>query len=142
VLSLEFAMRFKKLVEQHRVHSIVAHRVDLAFVVAHYQIGVYLSDFLGNQTKFRPVRAVAIVVECHWLKRQNCLAGFIHWLDVFLKPARGTGCPEVAGRVNQYRYGVVVPGCHPTNAADKTTVTHVCTYDRRADTNNIVSRSD
>jgi hypothetical protein len=40
------AMLFEKFVEQHRVHGIVAHGVDLAVVVAKTTIQLAVSDFL------------------------------------------------------------------------------------------------
>jgi len=39
---------FEELVEQHRVHRLVAHTVRLAFVIASNQIGIHLFDFLGH----------------------------------------------------------------------------------------------
>ena len=42
-LALHLAMLFKELVEQHRVHCIVAHGVDFAVLVAHDQVGFTLA---------------------------------------------------------------------------------------------------
>ena len=39
---------FEELVEQHRVHRLVAHTVRLAFVIASNQIGIHFFDFLGH----------------------------------------------------------------------------------------------
>ena len=41
-------MLFEELVEQHRVHRVVAHGVDLAVLVAHHQVRIYLGHFLGD----------------------------------------------------------------------------------------------
>ena len=46
-------MFFEELVEQHRVHRVVAHCVDFAVLIAHHQIGVYLVYFFGDQAKLR-----------------------------------------------------------------------------------------
>jgi hypothetical protein len=40
---------FEALVEQHRVHRVIAHSHDLAFVILTHQIGVYFFHFLGDQ---------------------------------------------------------------------------------------------
>ena len=58
-----FAVLFEELVEQHRVHRFVAHGVDLAVLIAHHQIRIYLCHFLGDQTKLRRARVVALVME-------------------------------------------------------------------------------
>ena len=52
-LVLRFAVLFEELVEQHRVHRVVAHGVDLAVVIAHHQIGIHLGYFLGDQAELR-----------------------------------------------------------------------------------------
>ena len=54
-LFLHFAVLFEELVEQHRVDRVVAHGIDFAVFVAHHQVGIHLSHFLGNQTKLRRV---------------------------------------------------------------------------------------
>ena len=44
-----FAMLFEKLVEQHRVHRVVTHAVDLTLLVASHQVGVDLFHLLSYQ---------------------------------------------------------------------------------------------
>src|SRR6266498_2453371 len=111
-------MFFKKLIEQHRVHRVVAYGVDLAVLVADYQVRIYLSYVLSNQPKLRSVCSCALVVKCHWLQRKNSFAGLVHRFNLFLEPARGTGRAELAGGVDQHRYCVAVSRCHPVNVAD------------------------
>ena len=48
LLVVDFAMRLKEFVEQHRVHLIVANAVDFAVLVAHHQVGIHLGDLFGN----------------------------------------------------------------------------------------------
>jgi hypothetical protein len=45
---LDFAMLFEELIEQHRVHLILAHAVGLSIFVAHDEIGIHLGHFLGD----------------------------------------------------------------------------------------------
>ena len=56
-------MRFQKPVEQHRIHCIVTHRVNVAVLVAHDEIGIHLGYFICNQTKLWRVRLIALVVK-------------------------------------------------------------------------------
>ena len=59
-------MLFEKLIEQHRVHRLVAHRVRFSFFVGQHQRWIHLCDFFGNQTKLRRAFGVRLVVERHW----------------------------------------------------------------------------
>src|SRR2546428_212271 len=135
-------MFFKKLIEQHRVHRVVAYGVDLAVLVADYQVRIYLSYVLSNQPKLRSVCGGALVVKCHWLQRKNSFAGLVHRFNLLLKSARGTGRAELAGGVDQHWYCVAVSRCHPANVADKAAAAYVCTLDVVADTNNIIRRAN
>src|SRR5919106_34467 len=92
-------MFFEELVEQHRVYRIVAHGVDVALLVAHDQVGVYLSHFLGDQAKLRRAALVSFVVEGHRLKRQNGFAGAVYRFDFFLETTRRAGRAELAVRI-------------------------------------------
>ena len=47
-LFLQSAVLFEKFIEQHRVHRVVAHGVNLAVVVAHNQVGIDLSYLLRD----------------------------------------------------------------------------------------------
>jgi len=76
----------------------------------------------------------------HWLERQDGFAGFVHRPNLFLESARGTDRPQLAGGVNQYRYGVHISRCHPANAGDKAAVIHIRA--NRADTSDVTRRSN
>src|SRR5215471_6249300 len=41
-------MLFEKLVEQHRVHLLVAHAVGLSFFIAHHKIRIHLLHILSD----------------------------------------------------------------------------------------------
>src|SRR6266700_3415639 len=142
LLFLYLAVFFKKLIEQHRVHRVVAYGVDLAVLVADYQVRIYLSYVLSNQPKLRSVCGGALVVKCHWLQRKNSFAGPVHRFNVLLKSARGTGRAELAGGVDQHWYCVAVSRCHPANVADKAAVAYVRTCDVVADADNVIRRGD
>ena len=44
---------FEELIEQHRVHLVVAHAVGLSFLVAHHQVGIHLFYVLGHKSELR-----------------------------------------------------------------------------------------
>ena len=48
LLFLRFAMRFQKLIQQHRVHRVVAHSFGLPLCIACHQLGISLSHILCN----------------------------------------------------------------------------------------------
>ncbi len=133
-------MFLQELVEQHRVHRVITHSVNLAIGIAHYQVRVYFGHFLGDQTKFGPTRVVALVMEGHRLERQDCFAGLFHRCNLFFVPSRGTDRAELAGRVDQHWNGVGLYRCDATNVANKAAVVHVRT--QAADTDNITGRGD
>src|SRR6266540_1545401 len=134
-------MFFEELIEQHRVHCVVAHGVDLAVLFAHHQVGVHRSHFLSDQTKLRRVFGVALVVEHHWLERQDRFASFVHWLDLLLEPARGADRAKLAGGVDQYWYGIDVLRLYAANVADKAAVARVRTRHSEANTDNVTGVS-
>jgi len=49
---LDFAMLFEELIEQHRVHLIVAHAVGLSIFVAHDEIRIHPGHFLGDKANW------------------------------------------------------------------------------------------
>ena len=81
-------MLFEELVKQHRVQRVVAHRVDLAVIAAHYQVWVYFGYFLGDHTKLRCAPIVALVVKCHRLEREDGFAGFGRRFNLFFETAQ------------------------------------------------------
>src|SRR5207247_9858103 len=58
LLLLNFTMFLEELVEQHRVHRFVAHRIDLPIGVATDQIGTHLFHFLRYEADLRDARGV------------------------------------------------------------------------------------
>ena len=79
LLFLDFFVLFKELVEQHRVDRIVAHLCNLAVLVAHHQIGIYLGHVFRNQTKLRRVFGFfgvsVLVMKRDRFERQDGFAG-------------------------------------------------------------------
>ena len=135
-LFLDFAVRLQKFVEQHCVHRVVADGVNLALLIAHYQVWIHSGHFLGYQTKLRRASAIALVMKRYGFKTQDSFAGLIHRCNLFLKPARRADRAELTVRVDHDWYGVGICRCNVTNAADKAAVAHVCTSG--ADSNNVI----
>src|SRR5947208_5565113 len=84
-------MLFKELVEQHRVHRLVAHRVRLALLVPNHQIRVYLFHVLSHEADLRDALGIKIflVMEGDRLKRKNRFARLVHRFDRVLETLRG-----------------------------------------------------
>jgi len=53
---LDLAVFFEELIEQHRVHGLIAHRVGFALFVPRNQIGIYLFHLFGDKAKLRKGR--------------------------------------------------------------------------------------
>src|SRR5262249_62311007 len=71
------------------------------------------------QTELRRVVLVVLVVKCHWLKRQDHIAAFVHRLDIFFEPSRGAHCTKLACYgINHYRYRSIWR-CYSVNALNK-----------------------
>src|SRR5215217_3215965 len=79
-------------------------------------------------------------MKCHRFEREDSFARFVHRLNLFLEPTRGTHRTELAERVDQHRYGVGVLRCHSANLADKAAAADVETS--VANTNNVIGRGD
>src|SRR5207245_534299 len=84
-------MLFEELVEQHRVHRLVAHRVSFSVSVASNEIGVHLLHLLGHEAKLRDAFRVKLVLvaEGHRFKREDRFACLIHRLNRVLETLRG-----------------------------------------------------
>ena len=91
------SMLFKKFVQQHRVHLVVAHGLDLAFLVAADQVGVHLLDVFGDEAQHRCASGIKLffVAEADRLEREKHFTGFTHGLDLFLVSARGGKRPDL-----------------------------------------------
>ena len=86
-------MLFEELVEQHRVHRVVAHGVDLSLVVTSYQIGVHLCYLLGDESELRrPIRVkFFLIMKGDRFEREDRFTRLVHRLDRVLETLRG-GC--------------------------------------------------
>jgi hypothetical protein len=131
---------FKELVEQHCIHGFVPDGVDLAVFIANHQVRVDLGYFLGNQTIFRPIRPVSLVVEGYRLKREEVLARFVHRFDVLLESDRRAYRAKLAGGVDHYGYGVVEVRCHPADVANQAGVTDI--FASVTNTDHVAGRGD
>ena len=98
---LDLLVFFEELVEQHGVHRIVAHGINLAVFVAYHQVRVHLGHFLSHKAKLRDAFCVVFIVKRHRFKCQDSFTGLIHGSDVFLEPLRGSGRAEVAIHVDR-----------------------------------------
>src|SRR6267154_1743106 len=80
-------MLFEKLVEQHRVHLVVAHAVRFSFLVAHHKVGIYLFYIFGYKAQLRGASWInlLLVSEGNRFERQEDFAGFVHRFNLFLK---------------------------------------------------------
>ena len=75
-LLLNFAMLFEELVEQHRIHRLVAHGVGLAFSVAHHEVRIHFFHLLSHETEPRDALRgnLFFVTEGDRFKRETSLA--------------------------------------------------------------------
>ena len=78
---------FDELVEQHRVHCVVAHGVNPSIDVPGHQVRVHLLHVLRDQAKLRRAFGVdlVLVMESHRLQRENSLARAVHRFDLILE---------------------------------------------------------
>ena len=84
-------MLFEELVEQHRVHGVVANGIDFTVLIAHHKVRIHFRYFFGDQTKLRRVGRIALVVKRHRFKCQDGLAGLVNRFNPLLKAPRRTG---------------------------------------------------
>jgi len=138
---LDFTMLFEKLVQQHRVHGIVANSLEFAVAVAFDQIRAYLFDFLCNESKAKRTRAfnLRLVAKAHWPETVNGFAGLFHGSDFILETARRYLGTEFTVGINVNRLG---PARLIPDIPDVTAVARVLTADAVADTDNVIGRGD
>src|SRR4029077_5563409 len=93
-------MLFKELIEQHRVHCVVAHSIGFALCVANHQSGVDPFDFLSHEAKLRDALGINsfLVMEGDRFKGKNRFADLVHWLNFILEPRRGRYRTQLAVR--------------------------------------------
>ena len=99
-------MLFEELIEQHRVHGFVAHRVRSACSVASDQIRIHFFHLLGHEAELGDgVRVeVVLVVERDRFQRKNCFTRLVHRLDRVLEALRRSDRPEVAIGIYDHRH--------------------------------------
>ena len=139
LLFFNLAVLLEELIEQHRVHRVVTHGVDLAVLIPHHQVRIDLRYFLGDKPILRRVCLVALVVERHRVEAKDSFAGFLHGFDLLFEPARGANRAQLIGGVDQDWDSRIHRGCK-TNVADKAAVAHVRTG--VPDSNNVIGCSD
>src|SRR5437899_2810061 len=95
-------MLFEKLIEQHRVHRLVAHRVSFSLSVASNEIGIDLFHLLGDQAKLCDASRVKLVLvtEGHRFEREDRFACLVHRFDRVLETLRGDNRAEMAAGIN------------------------------------------
>src|SRR4029077_14086778 len=119
---------------------IVAHRVDVAVLVAHHEVGIHSGYVLSDQAELRRVLGVALVMEGHRLERQNRFAGFVHRFNVVLEAARReTSAQFSIGIDKDWNSGGGINRL-AEDLADIATVAQVRTGG--ADSNNVRGRAD
>ena len=142
LLSLDSAMLLKELIEQHRVHLVVADAVGLSFLITHDEIGIHPLHVLGynSQLTFACRINLFLVTEGDWLERKERFAIAIHWLNTIF---------EALGRSNRAKLAIgidkhagAVGGCHTKNVTDVTGVTHVLALHVCADADHVIGRRD
>src|SRR6266700_8317714 len=109
---------FEELVEQHRVHGLVAHGIDFSLGIASHQIGVDLFYLFGHEPELRDAFGIKLflVAEGDRLEREDRFACFVHGLDLILEPRRGWGNAKLAAAGYTNRYP---SHCYPADSGDK-----------------------
>ena len=99
------AVLFEELIEQHRVHCVVAHGVDLALLIASHQSGVDLFHFLGHETKLWNAIGINffLVAETDGSEGEDGFARLVHRLDPVLKRSDDAAHPKLTPRVDNNR---------------------------------------
>src|SRR2546430_12754800 len=111
-------MLFEELVEQHRVHRLVAHGISFALVITGHQIGVHLFHFLSHKTELRDAFWIHVrfVLEGHRAECQQYVACVAHRLNVLLETLRGGCHAKLTAAI--YNNGRARNG-RPANASDE-----------------------
>ena len=61
LLVVYFAMCFKEVIKQHRVHRVVTHGLEFAVAIASHQIRSHLFHFLGHKAKLRDTLGIKLL---------------------------------------------------------------------------------
>jgi hypothetical protein len=113
LLCLHLAVLFEKLVEQHRVHHLVAHAFQLAFIVAIHQSGVHFFHLLGDQAKSERLRRIKLLfkTEADRLKQVKRLTRRGKGFDVLLVTLRRNNSSMSKSAVAESDCDVIVNAC-------------------------------
>src|SRR5215831_21390156 len=105
-------MFFKELVEQHRVHRVVANRVRFALLIASHQIGIYLFHVLSHESEFWSTLGIdfLLVAERDRFEGEDYFACVTHRLDLLLETPRGANGTEVTCGIYLH-YQAFCDGC-------------------------------
>jgi hypothetical protein len=147
VLLLAPRVFFKELIEQHCVDLLVTNRFRLALLIASHQSGSHFGNLFSDQAKRdRLCRVILLVItKTNRLEPIDCLAGFMHRLDVVFIPARRyVSAAESAAAVygNQVRIRPHLWLDVRIDLADIATVADVLATDVRANADYAVGRRD
>ena len=84
-------MLFEKLVDQHRVHLIIAYAVWLSVLVMHHQVRIDLFHILRDESELLCAGRInlLLVSKGNRFQPEECFTDFIHRLDVLLETLRG-----------------------------------------------------
>src|SRR5450432_905599 len=71
-----------------------------------HQIGIHFLYLLCHKAKLRDASGVklVLVMEGHWLERQDCFACLIHWVDGVFESLRGNDCAQVTAGINNHAH--------------------------------------
>src|SRR6267142_2134490 len=134
------AMLLEELVEQHRVHCVVANGVRFSFFVGQHQRWVHLCDFFSDQTKLWCISGVGPVMERDRSQCQDCFTGFLHGGDVLLEPLRRDHRAQLASVGHNYWRRSAALRSHAKDIADPSGVAHICT--RMTNSDNLRGRDN
>ena len=134
-------MFFEEFIKQHRVHSLIADRAELALGVMGHQVRVHLCHLLGYEAELRDAQLVqlGLVMKSHRTQSKEHVTGSGHVGDVGLESARGEKDAQLAIIVH-ITGASTRPDCLTRNAADVAAVAHVRTCG--ADRNNVSGRGN
>src|ERR1044072_4081745 len=115
---LDLLVLFEELIEQHRVHRVVANAVGLSEFIADDQVWINFRYFFGNQSELWSAIVVALVVERHRFERKDGIAVFRHRVNVLFESLRRANRSELAVGVDHDRNRRSA-GARPEDAIDK-----------------------
>jgi len=133
-------MLFQKLVEQHRVHLVVADAVGFPFFIAHHQVRIDRLHVLGHKAELRHTCRINLffIMEGNRFERVERFTGLLYWFNALFKALRG--CDRAKSAVSINKNGRSSGRRCVENVADKAAIVHVHTI--AADTNNVIGRGD